>query len=93
MPRVKVAHLREQGQNMLIFPLDSSTHHKSNAEKSDILENLEMRAHAAGLAGGAVIAWEYSRSFHFMGPRPWHPFPRGLSLRTVLDNVNTEISW
>ena len=33
VPRFKVAHLREQGQDMLLFPLDSSVHHKSNDEK------------------------------------------------------------
>lgn len=59
MPRYKVAHIREQGQNMLIFPLDSSVHHKTSNEKNEILFELEARAHAAGLAGSAVIIWEY----------------------------------
>ncbi len=70
VPKFKVAHLREQGQNMLIFPLDSSVHYKSDSDKSKILEELEIRAHAAGLAGGGAIAWEHGRSLNFMGPRP-----------------------
>lgn len=93
MPRIKVAHLREQGQNMLIFPLDSNFHTKSEAAKQDILEELQMRASAAGLAGRAVIFWQNGSSTHFMGPRPWHPFLKGLSLRQVHASLNKEISW
>ena len=40
MPKFKVAHLREQGQNMLLFPLDSSFHHKSPDEQSVIVGEL-----------------------------------------------------
>jgi hypothetical protein len=93
MPHFKVAHIREQGQNMLIFPLDSSVHHKTDAEKAEILDELEMRAHAAGLAGGAVVVWEHGRSFNFMGPRPWHPFLRSIDMGAVMASVNKEIRW
>jgi hypothetical protein len=55
MPSIKVAHLREQGQNMLLFPLDSSFHHKPDHEQSALVCELEARAHAAGLAGSAAV--------------------------------------
>ena len=92
MPKFRVAHLREQGQNMLIFPLESGVHHRTDQEKSEILNELEMRANAAGLAGSAVIVWEYGRSFNFMGPRAWHPFLRSISMSFVQRNVNREVS-
>ena len=93
MPSFKVAHLREQGQDMLIFPLDSGIHQKTDSEKAEILDELEMRAHAAGLAGSAVIVWDHGRSFNFMGPQPWHPFLRSINMRVVMANLNKEISW
>lgn len=93
MPRFKVAHIRRQGQDILIFPLEPSVHNKLDSEKQDILQELEMRAHAAGLAGGAVIIWQHGRRVNFMGPRPWHPFLKSLSMSYVHANLNREISW
>ncbi len=93
MPRFKVAHINEQGQDMLIFPLDSNVHNKRDSDKEDILDELERRAHAAGLAGSAVIIWEHGNHTHFMGPRRWHPFLEGLSMYEVQARLNREINW
>lgn len=93
MPSVKVAHLREQGQNMLLFPLDSSFHHKPDHEQSALVRELEARAHAAGLAGSAAVFWEYGGRGYFRGPRQWQAFLRSVSLRRVMMQVNREISW
>ncbi len=93
MPRFKAAHVREQGQDMIIFPLDGAFDHKPDSAKAQLLRELEVRANRAGLAGGAVAVWEIGGRTRFMGPRPWHGFLRGLSLRIVLANVNQEISW
>ena len=93
MPHLKVAHINEQGQNMIIFPLDSEFGAKTDADRADLLEELEQRAHAAGLAGRAVAVWERGNSTHFIGPRPWHNFLQSISLRWVLSNVNKQLSW
>jgi hypothetical protein len=93
MPSFKVAHIREQGQNMLLFPLDSSFGNKTSSDQNAILNELEDRAHAAGLAGSAAIFWQHGGHGHFMGPRPWHPFLRGLSYNAVVRSLNKTISW
>ncbi len=93
MPTLKAAHIREQGQNMIIFPLDSTFGSRSSSDQSNALVELEQRAHAAGLAGGAVAVWETGGRTHFLGPRPWHAFLQGISMRWVWANVNKEISW
>ena len=93
MPHFKVAHIREQGQDMLIFPLDGGFHHKANDVQADILDELESRAHGAGLAGGGVAVWESGGRMHFLGPSPWHPFLRSVTMQWVMMNVNREISW
>lgn len=93
MPSYDVAHIREQGQNMLLFPLSSSFGSRSDHEQNATLSELQMRARAAGLAGGAVAFWESGGRTNFRGPRPWHPFLRGLSMHAVMRSVNKKISW
>ena len=93
MPSLKAAHIREQGQNMIIFPLDHTFGHKSDRDRSLALNELEQRARASGLAGRAVAFWESANRTHFIGPRPWHPFLGGLSMRDVMASVNMEINW
>lgn len=93
MPRLKAAHVREQGQNMIIFPLDSSFGSKSSSDQSDALAELEIRANAAGLAGHAVAVWESGNRMHFLGPSRWQGFLQSITMRWVMANVNKEISW
>jgi len=93
MPSFDVAHIREQGQNMLLFPLDGSFDHRSSSEQQATLAELEARAHAAGLAGKAVALWDRAGRTYFLGPRPWHNFLRSISMGFVLANVNKKISW
>ncbi len=93
MPSFDLAHLNQQGQNMLLFALDSNFGNKTNGDQNAILNELEDRAHAAGLAGRAAIFWRHGSHEHFMGPKPWHPFLRSLSVNDVLRNTNKTISW
>ena len=93
MPSFDVAHIREQGQNMLLFPLDESFAYKTQSDQSDIVAELEARAHAAGLAGRAVAVWENAGRTSFLGPRPWRQFLQSISVHFVLRNVNKTISW
>lgn len=93
MPRLKVAHINEQGQNMIIFPLDQSFGHKSTNEQEEALSSLEYRANRAGLAGRAVAIWQHGNHMHFRGPSNWQNFLRSISMRWVMANVNHELSW
>jgi hypothetical protein len=93
MPTFKVAHLREQGQDMVIVPLDSSFGHKTSADQEAIIADLQMHSLAAGLAGTVVPVWEQSGRMAFIAPTPWHPFFKSLSLQAVFANVNKELSW
>lgn len=93
MPKLKVAHIREQGQDMLIFPLDQSFGNRSNHDQNEALALLEHRAHSAGLAGQAVAIWQHGMHTHFRGPSNWQNFLRGISMGWVLANVNRELSW
>jgi hypothetical protein len=93
MPRLKVAHIHEQGQNMIIFPLDSSFGNKSNHDQAEALSELECRANNAGLAGHAVAIWQHGHHTHFRGPSKWQNFLRSINMQWVLANVNRELTW
>jgi len=93
MPSFKVAHIRQQGQNMILFPLNDSFGHKTSEDQHSILASLQRRARGAGLAGQAVAVWESGGRTHTLGPRPWAGFLRSLSMEAVLASLNKSISW
>ncbi|WP_316186417.1 hypothetical protein [Bradyrhizobium sp. SZCCHNS30592] len=94
MPKYQVAHIREQGQDMIIFPLEARFGYLSDADKNHELGILESRANAAGLRGAAVAVWDAGGGrMGFMGPQPWHSFLRSISLQFVAANLNKEVFW
>jgi hypothetical protein len=93
MPTFKVAHLHEQGQDMVIVPLDSNFGHKSQQEQRAIVDELQERSRAAGLKGTVVPVWESGGRTSFIAPRAWHPFFQSLPLQRVLANLNRTLSW
>jgi hypothetical protein len=93
MPRFKVAHVREQGVDLVIIPLESSFGSKLPDEQHQIMEEFQAHSMAAGLAGAVIPVWPQGRSMAFVAPRNWHPFFNSLSLDSVLANVNKELYW
>lgn len=94
MPIFKVAHIHEQGQDMIIFPLTSAFGDYSVADQTADLSELERKAHAGGLAGLAAAVWDGgSGRIGYMGPQHWHGFLRGLTFNAVVARVNKSISW
>lgn len=94
MPRLKIAHLRQEGQDIIIVPLDSAFGHKTEADQYDAIDELQLHASGAGLAGRIVPVWDAGGGrMAFIAPRPWHPFFSSLNLQVVFANVNKELSW
>lgn len=94
MPKYQVAHIHEQGQDMIIFPLEAKFGHQTQADQNQELGVLGFRANAAGLRGAAVAVWDAGGGrMGFFGPPQWHPFLRSIDLQFVAANVNKEVSW
>ena len=87
-----VAHINEQGQNMIIFTLDSSFGCKTAAQQNQICASLQARANSAGMVGKAVIFWKQGGKVYFIGPRPWHPFLKSLSYDQVVRSINKRLT-
>ena len=94
MPSLKIAHLREQGQDMIIVPLDSNFGYKNSSDQQNIVDEIELHARGAGLAGRVVPVWDNGGGrMAFIAPRPWHPFFQSLNLSVVCSTLNRELSW
>ncbi len=93
MPNIDIAHIHEQGQDMIIAPLDGAFGNRTQGEQNSMLGAIQAAAHSAGLRGTAVIVWQAGRRFNFMGPQRWHPFLRSIDMRWVSANINKSLSW
>ena len=93
MPKFDVAHLREQGVDLIIIPLDSSFDAKSGTEQHEVVAELQTRASSAGLAGTVVPVWESSGRMTFLAPRNWHSFFQSINFQFIARNINRELYW
>jgi len=94
MPHLKVAHIRQQGVDLIIAPLDRDFGYKTPQDQQEIVGEIQLRANSAGLAGTIVPVWDGGGGrMSFIAPPNWHPFFRSLSLPSVWANVNRDISW
>jgi hypothetical protein len=93
MPSFKVAHIKEQGQDMLLFPLSGNFGLKSPQDQTAVLATLQARAKGAGLPGHAVAVWEIGGQTHSIGPDAWRGYLSGLSMQFVMKHAKLSISW
>ncbi len=88
----EVAHIREQGQDMIIIPVSNSVNNMSNAKQNELKLSLQLYAQNAGLAGEVCLVWESNRHFYYLAPQPWHPFFRGMNMHFVALNINKKLT-
>jgi hypothetical protein len=94
MPRFEVAHLREQGVDLIVVPLTSAFGFKSQREQNDVQDELQLRANRAGLRGTVVLVWDGGGGrMSFLAPPGYHPFFRSIGLREIAMSVNRELYW
>jgi len=90
--RFSVAHLHEQGADMIVVPLDDDFDLKLEAEKRQTTQTLQMYASSAGLRGTVVPVWRARNgAMSFIAPKPWHPFFGSLTMSFVQANLNREL--
>lgn len=93
MPNFKVAHINQQGVDLIIVPLDSAFGDKKLEEQREATSELQTHATAAGLKGTVVPVWDHLGRMMFIAPKQWHPFFASLNLGQVWASVNREIFW
>ena len=94
MPTFKIAHIREQGVDLIIVPLESVFGQKSKSDQDLAIAELQARATEAGLRGAVVAVWDSGGGrMAFIAPPKWHPFFKSIDLSFVAANINRSLSW
>lgn len=92
MANFKIAHIREQGVDLVIAPLESSFGRKTEQEQSEIIASLQLCANSAGLAGKVIPVWREGNSHRFIAPQQWHPFFKTFGWDDIMVNINKELT-
>ncbi len=93
MSQYKIAHIREQGQDMILIPLERSYGSRSNSEQNEIRDALQIYARSAGLAGSVVTVWDAGGGrMGFLGPSQWRPFLSSIGLNQVFASINKTLT-
>lgn len=88
----KIAHIREQGVNLIIIPLESAFGMRSLADQRGVIAALQSCASSAGLAGTVVPVWQEGNSHRFIAPQKWKAYFESLGWNDILRNINKELS-
>lgn len=87
-----VAHIREQGQDMIIVPVKSSVNSMTSQQQNELKSSIQFFARDAGLAGEVCLVWNNGSRFSFLAPRQWHPFFKGINMSFVAANINKKLT-
>ena len=93
MPRFKVAHIREQGVDLIIIPLAEDFDQQSLTDQKKAISQLQSHARSAGLAGTVVPVWLSGDKMKFIAPPNWHSYFQSINMSFIWTNVNKEIFW
>ena len=93
MASFDVAHIREQGVDLIIVSLERSFNSKSPPDQKQITAELQACATSAGLAGTVVPVWDDGfGQMMFLAPNNFHPYFRSINLAFVAANINKRIT-
>lgn len=88
----KVAHIHEQGQDMIIIPVSHSFNSKNQTQQTEFYNSLQYFARSAGLAGSVCLVWQINNRFHFLAPRQWNRFFESINMNFVMHNINKQLT-
>lgn len=91
MPVFKIAHIKQNGVNVIILPLAPHFGTLTLEEKDSVVTAFQKSAAEALLNGTVVPVWDNAGKMHFIAPSLWHGFFGTLSLKTVRANLNREL--
>lgn len=93
MPQLDVAHVRQQGQDMIIVPLDRSFDLKSLGDQQATADQIQLATNSAGLPGAVAVVWPSGSDMKFIAPKLLHPFFQTIDIEWVLANLNRSLTW
>lgn len=92
MTEYKIAHVQEEGNDIIFVPLDCDFAQKPNEEKQEVVRSLQLFARCNGMAGQVVPVWASGPSFSFIAPLELTVYLRGLSWDFITGNINKTLA-
>ena len=94
MPSFMVAHVKHQGVELVLVPLEDDFDRYPREEQSALIAELRKRAREAGLRGTVVPVWNVEHEhMKFVAPREMHALFKGVDVNWVRASVNLDLSW
>jgi hypothetical protein len=93
MSKYKIAHIREQGIDLIVIPLDAEFGKKSDSEQREFISSIQVSANLAGVAGTVVPVWRDGTSHRFVAPPTWHSFFKSFEWHLIMGSVNKELTF
>jgi hypothetical protein len=93
MPTFQVAHLKHEGQDVIIVPVDRSFAARAPGEQARIQEAFQRSATTAKLPGVVIPVWEdASGRMAFRAPQAWQAFLKTIDMVYVATALNHTLS-
>lgn len=90
--KLQVAHIREQGVDLIIVPLDHSFGQKPQSEQAQAIQALRTSATNSRMQGEVVPVWDSGGgAMAFIAPKGYHSYFRSISLQFVFEKLNREL--
>lgn len=92
MTALKVAHIHQQGNDIIIVPLSESFGEQPPNTRKQTIQAMQRAAEDQGLKGTVVPIWPGDETLHFVAPKPWHPFFGSINWQWITGNLNREMT-
>jgi hypothetical protein len=87
-----IAHINEQGEDMILVPLTSEFGYKSIAERNETVKYLQECAVKAGLKGIVIPVWlDVVKRMNFVAPSYYQPYLLSINYNYVMKNINKKL--
>lgn len=93
MPTFQIAHVREQGEDIIFILLDQSFARQTDESQAAQIAELQERANSAGLSGIVVPCWYEIHRWHFVGPPQWRALFESIPPGWVKQRLNHNLRW
>jgi len=92
MPSYDIAHIREQGQDIIIVFMSPAFSSLGNTAQNEQQTLLQACAADANLAGTVVPVWKAGSTFGFLAPSPWQSYFRNSTWDDLCLTVNKKLT-
>ena len=93
MESFEIAHINEQGVDLILIPLNNSFGYKTQNEQNQITKKLQACAISARLKGTVIPIWIDSLNrMKFIAPQNYFPFLESINYDFVLANINKKLT-